>query len=170
MILRPANRRARRTAALTILETLVYLSVVMVLVGIGTVALFRAMDNSLALRRNTSDITDALHAGENWRSDIRAAGRRVQLETNALEQVLRLSGPRGEVSYRFTTNAVLRRLGGNEWTPVLENVKASAFVADRRENVNAWRWELELQTRTKKISRVRPLFTFIAVSPGAVSR
>jgi type II secretory pathway pseudopilin PulG len=170
MILRGANCRRSRTRALTLIETLVYMSVVMVLIGIGTVALFRAMDNSLALRRNAGDITDALHAGENWRSDVRAAGRRVQLETNATEQILRLSGVHGDVSYRFATNAVFRRLGRNDWTPVLGNVKASAFVADRRENVNAWRWELELQTRTKNISRVRPLFTFIAVSPGAASR
>jgi hypothetical protein len=32
--------------------------------------------------------------------------------------------------------------------------------------VAVWRWELELQTRTKKVNRVLPLFTFIAVPAG----
>jgi len=170
MICSQTTHRTRRTDAFTLLEMLVYLAVLMILLGVGYAALYQSMDNSRGLRRSAGDIADALRAGENWRADVRTAVRRPQLETNAVEQILRLPGRRGEVSYRFTTNAVFRRLGRNEWSPVLENVKSSAFVADPREGVSAWRWELELQTRTKKISRLRPLFTFMAVPTGAANQ
>jgi hypothetical protein len=50
----------------------------------------------------------------------------------------------------------------------LSNVKSSKMQSELRENVTAWRWELELKT-VKKTARVRPLFTFEAVA-GSTSR
>jgi hypothetical protein len=47
------------------------------------------------------------------------------------------------------------------------------MAADRREHVTAWRWELELATRTQgsvKPGRVRPLFTFVAVPERTSSK
>jgi len=47
---------------------------------------------------------------------------------------------------------------------VLTNINSSIIESDPRSNVIAWKWELELRTRAKA-SKIRPLFTFLAV-PG----
>lgn len=162
-----ANRRpVTATLAYTLIEMLVYMSVLLVLLGIGYAALYRSMDNATALRESTDDIINAIHAGENWRADVRAAHGNIRLESSDAEQILSLPGSRGRISYRFAANTISRRIGGNDWTPVLANVKTSDFIADARQNVKAWRWELELRTHPKRVIRIRPLFTFIAVPAG----
>ena len=115
----------------------------------------------------------ALHAGERWRADVRSAGNQVRLEDTADGQLLHLEGATNEVVYRFSTNAISRRLGAGPWVRLLPNVKSSSMTADPREQVSAWRWELELATRTQgsvKPGRVRPLFTFIAVPERTSSK
>ena len=149
-----------------LIEALVYIAVVMALLGVAYAALYRCIDRSFALRRNADDITSALHAGERWRADVRAATSGVRVENTDDGQLLRLDGPHGTVTYLFATNAVSRRVGEGPWTRVLPSVKSSSMTADKRENVAAWRWELEIQPRTVgavKPSRIRPLFTFLAV-------
>ena len=147
-------------------EALVYIAVVFVLLGAGYAAMYRCVDSSIALRRNVDDITSALHAGERWRADVRFATDVVRLESTEAGQLLRLDGPKGAVAYLCSTNAIFRSVGTGPWARLLPNVKASTMEADPREYVTAWRWELELATRTQgsvKPGRVRPLFTFIAV-------
>ena len=151
---------------LSLIEMLVYMGVLFVIIGVGYSALYRCMDNSTALRHSADDIANALHAGEDWRADLRAAAGNIQIENLPDEQILHLSGTRGEVFYRFADHAIFRRLANNGWSPLLANVKASSFIADPRNKVTAWRWELELQSHAKKLSRVTPLFTFIAVATG----
>jgi hypothetical protein len=141
---------------------LVYMSVLMVIIGVGFCALYRSMDASHALSRNTSDIAGALHVGEDWRGDVRAAVGKIQVQSNEAEQVVRIRKQGGETSYRFAENTIFRRTGNNDWSPMLANVKASEFVSESQSNVTAWRWELELQPRSKKLTTMRPLFTFIA--------
>ena len=160
--------RTERTTknGISLIEMLVYMSVLLVIMGVGYAALYNCMDYSTALRRSSDDIVNALHAGENWRAEMRTSAGQIQLETTPDEQIIRLRGTHGEVSYRFANNTIFRRLGNNEWSPVLARVKASTFTSESRHNVAVWRWELELQTRTKKVNRVLPLFTFIAVPAG----
>ena len=165
-----SNRMARSCQGISLVEMLVYMSVLIVIVGVGYTALYRCLDNSNALRRSADDIANALHTGEDWRADVRAADGKIQLESLPDEQILHLPGSRGEVSYRFAANAISRRLGNNEWSPLLANVQTSTFVADTRTKANAWRWEIELQTRTKKFGTVKPLFTFIAVPAGELPK
>lgn len=154
-----------------LIEALVYIAVIVVLFGAGYAAMYRCVDSSIALRRNADDITSALHAGERWRADVRAATRPVRVETTLSGQFLYLEGAAGTVAYRFSTNAITRRLGMGPWVRLLPNVRSSTMSADQRQQVTAWRWELELQPRPTgsiKPGRVRPLFTFIAV-PGRPS-
>ena len=162
--LKPAARR--KVEAIQLIEALVYIAVVFVLLGVGYGAFYQCMDSSIALRWNADDITRALHAGERWRADLRAANRQVRLEQIPGEQILLLEGTAGKMAYRFSTNSVFRRTGEGVWVRLLTNVKASAVQQDPRRHVTAWRWELELAPRQKgtiRPSRVRPLFTFIAV-------
>jgi len=139
------------------------MAILMLLLGIAYAVFYRFSDNSLALRRSAEDITKALRAGERWRADLRAATGVVRLENDANGSVLVVPGAGGEVAYQSTTNTVLRRVGSGNWTPLLESVKSSVMIADQQSKVSAWRWELELQPRSRKPARVRPLFTFIAV-------
>jgi len=148
------------------IEALVYIGVIVVVLGVAYSATYRCIDRSIALRRNADDITSALHAGERWRADVRAASSQVRLESTDAGQLLYLEGPSSAVVYSFATNAVSRRVGTGPWVRLLPNVKSSTMTADKREHVTAWRWELELQTRATasvKPGRIRPLFTFLAV-------
>lgn len=164
------TRLERRAGGYLLMEALVYIGLVFLVLGVGYAALFRCIDNSVALRRSAEDISNALNAGERWRADLRAADRSIRLETLGTEERLRLSGARGEVMYRFAEGGVFRRVGEAPWVRLIGDVKQSTMVADPREKVTAWRWELELQPRAKggfKPGRVRPLFTFLTV-PGSV--
>lgn len=149
-----------------LIEALVYIAVIVALLGAGYAAMYRCIDSSIALRRNADDITSALHAGERWRADVRAARQPVRLEDTADGQLLYLPRATNEVVYRFSTNAVSRRLGAGPWLRLLPSVKSSTMKSDPRQHATAWCWELELAPRTQasvKPGRVRPLFTFIAV-------
>jgi hypothetical protein len=165
-----ARRKAARAGGFMLVEALAYISVVCVVLGVAFVALYRSIDHSRALRRNADDITGALHAGEHWRADVRAAATRIW--TDPTDAVLHLEGPRGETAYRFDDNAVYRRFGAGPWVRLLANVKTSVMEPDRRQKITAWRWELEFKPRITgavKPGRVRPLFTFLAVPPTAAT-
>lgn len=156
---------SRRNAYL-LMELLVYMGIVVGLLSLGCVALFRCIDSSIALRHSADDVAGALQAGERWRSDVRAAAGNVRLEDSSGEQTLSLPRAPGGATYRCSTNGVFRRVGEGPWVRLLANVKASKMEPDRRQNVAAWRWELELRPQAKgtvKPSRIRPLFTFLAV-------
>ena len=168
-----ARRRGSGGSAYLLIEALVYIAVLVVLLGVGYAAMYRCVDRSIAFRRNADEITEALHAGERWRADVRAASSQVRVETTEDGQLLHLEGARGTVTYRFTTNAVSRSVNGGPWLHALSRVKSSLMTADQREYITAWRWELELQPlgyASVKPGRVRPLFTFLAVPERPASR
>ena len=170
---RPAQSPPVNNRAYLMIEALVYIAVVFVLLGAGYAAMYRCIDNSIALRRNADDITSALHAGERWRADVRSATSQARLETTDAGQLLSFESPRGPVSYRFSTNAILRSVGAGPWTRLLPNVKSSTMKSDPRQYASPWCWELALAPRTQgsvKPGRVRPLFTFIAVPEGNQSK
>lgn len=149
-----------------IVETLVYAGVSVLLLGVAFAAMYRCIDSSVALRRSADDLTGALHAGERWRADVRAARGPIKVEKLEAGQILYLSGTEGEIAYRADDGAVSRRVGAGPWTRVLANVSSSTMQPDPRQTVGAWRWELQLKTRAKT-SRIRPMFTFIAVPVGS---
>src|SRR5512137_1852725 len=66
-----------RLAGYLLTEALVYISVVVVILGIGYAAMYRSIRYSLDLRRSAEDISKALNVGERWRDDIRAANIRI---------------------------------------------------------------------------------------------
>jgi hypothetical protein len=169
-VLRRVVAGADPSAGYMLIETLVYISLLFVLLGIAYVAFDRCLDHSIALRRAADDIANALHVGERWRADVRAANTQVRSEDGPEGPVLHLLGARGELAYRFSNGALFRRLGQGAWVRLLDGVRSSAMMPDARAQVIAWRWELELQPRGKasvKPGRVRPLFTFLAVPEAA---
>ena len=161
--------RGHHRAGIMLFECIVYLSLLVLLLGVAYYAFDRFTDRSIALRRNADDIARALHAGERWRADLRGATGRIRVETNPNGSLLLIPGPRGVVAYQSTTNAVLRRVGLGAWSTMLDRVKTSSMADDPRASVTAWRWELELQPHSKKPIRVRPLFTFFGVPQRSAS-
>ncbi len=157
----------RGAPAFMLAECLVYLAVSTVLLGLAFAAFYRVMDTEKGLRKNAADITRALQAGERWREDIRQATSPLKVVSaeGTVEQALRIPQQNGEVVYFFTGTNVLRRAGPDApWTERLPSVKVSKMNRDTRERIMAWRWEVELKAGKKK-PLVRPLFTFVAVSP-----
>ncbi len=163
------TRHRRRQGGYMMTEAIVYISAVGILLTVGLVALFRCVDSALVLRRNADDISRAVHIGELWRADVRASSRIERLRMNG-EEVLQLANVAKRVQYLLRENALYRRIDAGPWGRVLESVKASKMHPDIRSQVQAWQWDLELQPRSRGAtgpSRMRPLFTFIAVAPAA---
>jgi len=73
----------------------------------------------------------------------------------------------GLVVYLSGDGNVWRKEGEAAPKLVLPRVKSSLMLSDSRQSATARCWELELGTR-KKVVRVRPLFTFLAVPSLAV--
>jgi type II secretory pathway component PulJ len=161
---------SRARDAFMLLEVIAYLAVVFIVLGVGYAAMYRCMDNSRAFRRNLDDIAKTVNIGDLWRADIRQATNPIQINNSPHEQILRLTSRRGEILYRFSTNAVFRRVGNGPWALVLGNVKTSNMQPEPHQTLTAWRWDLELKTRAKAKTQTRPLFTFIAVPKDKASQ
>jgi hypothetical protein len=151
-----------REAGYLLPQALVYIFVIFILLGVGYAAMYRAMRNSVQMRRTAEDISSAVQVGERWRADVRSGSSEMKMETNSTAQVLHVSGGRGEVYYKMSDAAVWRRVGQGPWVPILRNVRSSKMELEQRGEIPTCRWELELQPRADK-SRMRPLFTFLAV-------
>jgi hypothetical protein len=159
--------RANTRTGYSLVEALVYISLVTVVLGCASMAMYRGLDHLFAVKRNADDISAALKVGELWRADVRSASGGVTLAAIDDDPILRIHTRAGEVIYRMSGEVLWRTRNGAS-SALLRNVRNSAMLADTRGSVLAWRWELELQPRTKgvvKPGRVRPLFTFVAVAP-----
>ncbi len=159
--LRTPLHAARR--GFTLIECLVYVSVLAVVLGVAFTAFYRCWDNSMGVRRNAEDIERTLKAGERWRADVRSATGPLVVEKTDQEQVLHIPQAGGEILYLFSLGEVQRRASPDaSWVQLLPKVTSSRMEADARREVRAWRWELELAVY-RKGARIRPLFTFEAV-------
>ena len=154
--------RARGTSGLFLIECLVYISVFAILLGGATTVFYFCWDHSQALIYATDDITSALHAGERWRADVRAATGKIAVETTATGEVARIPEGAREVFYRFESGEVRRQTSasGNPQL-LLTKVKTSQMEMDTRGTVSAWRWELELLPHRKE-THLPLRFTFEA--------
>jgi prepilin-type N-terminal cleavage/methylation domain-containing protein len=154
----------KTTRGFTLIECLVYISVLAVVLAIGTAAFYRCWDDNKAITRNGNDIVRTLKAGEIWRADIRAATASIRIMTTNSEQTVRIPSRNGEVLYSFDNGEVRRQAGAHGlWKELLPKVKSSDMQMEKRAEVTAWRWEVELQPEHKH-AKVLPLFTFEAVA------
>jgi len=157
---------AKAGPAYMLIECLVYIGLVFAILGVGYAALYRCINDSIALRRNADDITRSLLAGERWRADLRSASGPARLETSlSAEQLLVIPARPGDISYRFSNQGVFRRVADRPWSQMLPEVQSATVESEARGNVSVWRWELELRTKGKA-GRIKPLFTFIGVAGG----
>jgi hypothetical protein len=128
---------------------------------------YHCWDNSKALRHNADDIIRVLHAGEQWRADLRAAQAPVQLTQAEDAEQLRIPCAAGPIIYTFAKGELRRQTSFPAATNLLlTNIQSSRMQSNPRQRVTAWTWELELKP-TRKDAKVRPLFTFETVAGAA---
>ena len=151
---RPQPRRLRHRSGFTLVETLTYLTVLLVVMALAYSWFDRCLRCSRDLRRNADDIMRTVNAGERWREDVRRAMASPQLAGDTL----RIPQAGGEVVYSFADGAVRRG-------PVvlLRDVRTSRMQSERRQQVTVWQWDVELVSLAPT-PRVRPLFGFQAVA------
>ena len=153
---------AQSTSGIFILECLVYIAVFAILLGGATTVFYYCWDHSNALISTTDDIASALHTGERWRADVRAATGRITVQTTANGEWVRIPEGARVVSYRFDAGEVSRQFAESaQPLLLLANVKTSQMTMDARGTVSAWRWELEL-VPPRKETRLPLRFTFEA--------
>jgi hypothetical protein len=154
--------RAHGTLGMMLLECLVYLSIFVILLGGATTVFYFCWDHTQALIYTTDDITLALHTGERWRADVRAATGIITVETTATGELARIPEGAKSVSYRFESGEVRRQVSTSDYQELLlAKVKTSEMKPDARGSVTAWRWELEVPPRRKE-AQLPLLFTFEA--------
>ena len=162
MKLPTAISKSRRVAGIMLVQCLVYIAVFAILTGIGFAAFYLCWDHSKALIYATDDIGSALRAGERWRADVRGATGKISVETTTAGEVVRIPGPEKEIVYRFESGELRREiLPLKNSHLLLQKVSTSQMVAETRNGVTAWRWELVLNQRRPE-TQLALAFTFQA--------
>ena len=158
------NSRTHGTLGMLLMECLVYFVVFTIVLGGATTVFYYCWDHTQAVIYATDDISSALHTGERWRADIRAATDKITVETIATGEVVRIPEGARVVSYRFESGEVRRQASasGNPQL-LLANVKTSQMKMDARGGVSAWCWELQLAPRRKE-THLPLVFTFEAAA------
>ena len=153
---RPNKRRA-----VSLVEALTYVGVLAVVIFVSSKTVGSGSRQASVMRFQSEDMSAALHAGERWRSDIRAAITAPKLGEGP--STIQMETSEGLVNYNFDGQRLLRRVGNAEPRELIRGqVETSRMILDQRKGVMAWRWELELKRRNPR-SQMRPLFTFLAV-------
>lgn len=164
MKLRSSISRDQAQTGYLLIECLVYLSVIVVILGLGLGAFYVCWDYSKALHYATDDINAALHAGERWRADIRNATGKIAVETTPEGERLRIPHGANEIIYNFNAGEVRRQIASSGFSELLlPKASGSQMVTETRGPVAAWRWELELTPRRKE-THLTLLFTFEAAA------
>ena len=164
----PRRRRAGE-AGITLVDCLVYISLLGVFLYLTSVAVFQADMGSKQLRRNATEIARAVRVGEAWREDVRGATGVVEVVRGAGGEGVRIPRAQGAVVWAFREAGVWRTREGRAGELLLPGVKASEMRADPQALAGVWRWEVELQT-TRTNASVRPLFSFSAVAGTGVTK
>lgn len=150
----------------SLIEMLIYIGLLAVVLGLGINALIRLWGSHGILRRQADGIVLAADVGERWRADVRAATGPIRDETDPVRQRVIIPVRDDAITWDFGHGVLWRQATqARKAAPLLWGIRSSHMSAEPRENVAAWRWELELEPATKR-SRTIPRFTFFAVQGG----
>jgi hypothetical protein len=142
---------ARRRSGATLIECIVYVAVFAILLGIGTASFYLCWDHTRSTIFTADEIESALRVGEAWRADMRAATGTISIETMAAGQTVKIPQDGKMIIYRFTGGELWRDIPAqNNSRLLLAKIKTSAMKTGARDNVTAWRWDVELTPRRKE--------------------
>jgi len=160
--MKPFCASCRSARALTLIECMVYMTILFVVTGLSVGAFYQCQTSAIALQRNASEIGRTVRAGEQWRKDVRQSTGMFFFDQDG-HRFIRLPAKVGEVAYTYDGSNVWRKLPEKEqWVILLKDVKASEMRLESRQNVPVCSWDIELKEHRKK-SRLKPMFSFLAV-------
>ncbi len=152
-----------RQQGIMLVECLIYIGVLGLITMLAFSSFFSFLSHHQDIVRNSDDIIRTTQAIEQWRKDVRLAARPLVLETNNVEHVLRIRQASNEVAYVFDGREVWRVVDGvTPAKPTLTHVASSRMEEDKRTQVTAWCWYVEL-TPKRKNTRYKPQFAGWAV-------
>ena len=159
----------------TLIEVLIYVVLFYTFMMVAADTYISGKNQARSIRWNATKIVHVMYAGERWRQDIRDAISPPQIIQSSLPNPddpsdiielasLKLIKPSETNWYAFRGDHVFRMSSHlpTKWELIMDRVNSSTMVEEQRGEVTAWRWEVELKTRTKK-APIHPLFTFLAV-------
>jgi len=160
----------------TFIEVLVYIVLFSTFMLVAFNAYFSSKNQARSMQWNAIKIIQVMNAGERWRQDIRDAISLPQIIQSSLPNPddppdiielasLKIIKPSETNWYAFRGDHVFRMssLLPAQWELVMDRVNSSTMVEEKRGEVAAWRWEVELKTITTN-APTKPLFTFLSVS------
>ena len=103
----PNKRRA-----VSLVETLTYVAVLAVVIFVGGRTVGSGSRQASVMRFQAEDMSAALHAGERWRSDVRAATSAPKLGDGP--GTIQMQTSEGLVNYSFDGQRLLRRVGNTK--------------------------------------------------------
>ena len=151
----------RREDGMSLIETLVYCSILTIILDLAFVVYFESQSNHNQLQNFTTQVVRTLEMGEDWREDVRKAS---QQPTLAKDGSLKITRAKSQTAYLFKEGTLWKKRDDAEPVAILRGLKSFRFVKDNRKFVQAWRCELELLP-TGKTSKTRRAFTFEAAGP-----
>ena len=147
----------------TLIEVLVYIVLFSAFMLVASNAYISSENQARSIRWNATNIIKVMYAGERWRQDIRDGTSPPQIIQSPLPNPddppdiielasLKIIKPSETNWYAFRGDHVFRMssLLPAQWELVMDRVNSSTMVEEKRGEVAAWRWEVELKTRTKK--------------------
>ena len=159
----------------TLIEVLIYVVLFYTFMMVAADTYISGKNQARSIRWNATKIVRVMYAGERWRQDIRDAISPPQNIQSSLPNpddpldIIELTSLKiiksSETNwYAFRGDHVFRMSSHlpTRWELVMDRVNSSTMIEEERGEVAAWRWEVELKTKTKK-AQTRPLFTFLAV-------
>ena len=159
----------------TLIEVLICVVLLLGFMTVITTTYISGKNQARSMQWNAAKIIRVMYAGERWRQDIRDAVSPPQIIQSSLpnpddpSDIIELTSLKIKKSsetnwYAFRGDHVFRMSSHlpTKWELIMDRVNSSTMIEEQRGDVAAWRWEVELKTRTKK-APIDPLFTFLAV-------
>ena len=154
---------SRRVRGVSLLEMLVYMTCLLVLIYLISVAVGKLWTMEVTMRERANALVQIVNLGERWREDVRRSAvppKALGTDGNSAGVMLERDGK--QYSYRLE-DGELRRTAGAETEMLARHVVSSRMLREKREGQVYWRWELVV--RLGRNATKTQAFTFIAV-PG----
>ena len=162
----PLPNKLQRDTGLMLVECLMYISAVMVIVGLALAIFYQCQTQSVRLSRQSEHIAITLRFGERWRKEVRNAPATPEIKEHDSATAFHIPAPKGEIVYLYDGAAVWRKAAkDSHYVLFVEGIAGLKFQKEVREHAAGWRMEIELATYERH-PKNKPQFSFLCVNPG----